>query len=54
MSGELKARQVKDHIVLDLPLCTAYPQVSQNFIHDRPSMKVCVCVCQCMCMSVVA
>ncbi|XP_077640918.1 phenazine biosynthesis-like domain-containing protein isoform X2 [Lonchura striata] len=26
LSGELKARQVKDHIVLDLPLYTAYPQ----------------------------
>lgn len=45
LSGELKARQVKDHIVLDLPLYTAYPQVSQNFIHDRLSRKVCVCMC---------
>ncbi|NXH44616.1 PBLD protein, partial [Dicaeum eximium] len=33
LSGELKARQVKDHIVLDLPLYTAYPQVSQNFMY---------------------
>ncbi|NXU48027.1 PBLD protein, partial [Turnix velox] len=31
LSGELKARQVEDHIVLDLPLYTAYPQVSQIF-----------------------
>ncbi|NXR28575.1 PBLD protein, partial [Cinclus mexicanus] len=42
LSGELKARQVKDHIVLDLPLYTAYPQVSQNFIHDRLSKKAAV------------
>ncbi|NXW18480.1 PBLD protein, partial [Circaetus pectoralis] len=31
LSGELKARQVEDHIVLDLPLYLTYPQVSQNF-----------------------
>ncbi|NWS72841.1 PBLD protein, partial [Crotophaga sulcirostris] len=31
LSGELKARQVGDHIVLDLPLYSAHPQVSQNF-----------------------
>ncbi|NXK05916.1 PBLD protein, partial [Herpetotheres cachinnans] len=30
LSGELKARQVEDHIVLDLPLYLTYPQVSQN------------------------
>ncbi|XP_027766346.1 phenazine biosynthesis-like domain-containing protein [Empidonax traillii] len=30
LSGELKARQVKDHIVLDLPLYTAYPQVVEE------------------------
>ncbi|NWW12955.1 PBLD protein, partial [Oreocharis arfaki] len=42
LSGELKARQVKDHIVLDLPLYTAYPQVSQNFIYDRLSRKAAV------------
>ncbi|NXY15355.1 PBLD protein, partial [Atrichornis clamosus] len=42
LSGELKARQVKDHIVLDLPLYTAYPQVSQNFIHDRLSRKAAI------------
>ncbi|NXV01893.1 PBLD protein, partial [Cettia cetti] len=42
LSGELKARQVKDRIVLDLPLYTAYPQVSQNFIHDRLSMTAAV------------
>ncbi|NXA12794.1 PBLD protein, partial [Sapayoa aenigma] len=28
LSGELKARQVKDHIVLDLPLYNTYPQVN--------------------------
>lgn len=43
LSGELKARQEKDHIVLDLPLYTAYPQVSQNFIHDRLS-SICLAV----------
>ncbi|NXK56487.1 PBLD protein, partial [Chauna torquata] len=32
-SGQLKTRQEKDHIVLDLPLYSTYPQVSQNFIH---------------------
>ncbi|NXC71118.1 PBLD protein, partial [Anhinga anhinga] len=32
LSGELKARQVEDHIILDLPLYLTYPQVSQNFI----------------------
>ncbi|NWR67856.1 PBLD protein, partial [Bucorvus abyssinicus] len=32
LSGELKARQVEDHIVLDLPLYLTYPQVSQNFV----------------------
>ncbi|NWQ72462.1 PBLD protein, partial [Neopipo cinnamomea] len=42
LSGELKARQVKDHIVLDLPLYTAYPQVSQSFIPDRLSGKAAV------------
>ncbi|NXE96872.1 PBLD protein, partial [Menura novaehollandiae] len=42
LSGELKARQVKDHIVLDLPLYKTYPQVSQNFIHDRLSRKAAV------------
>ncbi|NWZ12167.1 PBLD protein, partial [Agelaius phoeniceus] len=42
LSGELKARQVKDHIVLDLPLYTTYPQVSQNFIHNRLSRKAAV------------
>ncbi|NXE32716.1 PBLD protein, partial [Ptilorrhoa leucosticta] len=42
LSGELKARQVKDHIVLDLPLYTAYPQVSQNFVHDMLSRKAAV------------
>ncbi|NXM05705.1 PBLD protein, partial [Tyrannus savana] len=31
LSGELKARQVEDHIVLDLPLYTAYPQVMGTF-----------------------
>ncbi|NWI92085.1 PBLD protein, partial [Pitta sordida] len=30
MSGELKAKQMKDHIVLDLPLYTAYPQALQE------------------------
>ncbi|NXX42515.1 PBLD protein, partial [Tricholaema leucomelas] len=30
LSGELKARQVGDHIVLDLPLYATYPQVSEN------------------------
>ncbi|NXA05811.1 PBLD protein, partial [Sapayoa aenigma] len=38
LSGELKARQVKDHIVLDLPLFTTYPQVSQNSIHNRAAV----------------
>ncbi|NWX61585.1 PBLD protein, partial [Promerops cafer] len=33
LSGELKARQVKDHIVLDLPLYTAYPQVIFFCLH---------------------
>ncbi|NXK63753.1 PBLD protein, partial [Sylvietta virens] len=42
LSGELKARQVKDHIVLDLPLYTAYFFFSQNFIHDRLSRKISV------------
>ncbi|NWX88309.1 PBLD protein, partial [Nothoprocta pentlandii] len=31
LSGDLKARQVEDRIVLDLPLYIAYPQVSENF-----------------------
>uniref|UniRef100_A0A8C3KJ15 Phenazine biosynthesis like protein domain containing n=1 Tax=Calidris pygmaea TaxID=425635 RepID=A0A8C3KJ15_9CHAR len=30
LSGELKARQVEDHIVLDLPLYVTYPQVLQE------------------------
>ncbi|NXT91479.1 PBLD protein, partial [Anhinga rufa] len=30
LSGELKARQVEDHIVLDLPLYLTYPQVLQE------------------------
>ncbi|XP_067155601.1 phenazine biosynthesis-like domain-containing protein isoform X1 [Apteryx mantelli] len=30
LSGELKARQVEDHIVLDLPLYLTYPQVFQE------------------------
>ncbi|NXC24550.1 PBLD protein, partial [Campylorhamphus procurvoides] len=30
LSGELKARQEKDHIVLDLPLYSTYPQVLQE------------------------
>ncbi|NXU89389.1 PBLD protein, partial [Xiphorhynchus elegans] len=32
LSGELKARQEKDHIVLDLPLYSTYPQVSPSFV----------------------
>ncbi|NXS06227.1 PBLD protein, partial [Neodrepanis coruscans] len=42
LSGELKARQVEDHIVLDLPLYITYPQVSQRVIHDRISRKAAV------------
>ncbi|NXD67970.1 PBLD protein, partial [Eolophus roseicapillus] len=30
LSGELRARQVEDHIVLDLPLYLTYPQVLQE------------------------
>ncbi|NXL34358.1 PBLD protein, partial [Glaucidium brasilianum] len=30
LSGELKARQVEDHIVLDLPLYFTYPQVDSS------------------------
>ncbi|NWH61035.1 PBLD protein, partial [Geococcyx californianus] len=42
LSGELKARQAGDHIVLDLPLYSPYPQVSQNLIHLRLSRTVAV------------
>ncbi|NXY89388.1 PBLD protein, partial [Alcedo cyanopectus] len=42
LSGELKARLVEDHIVLDLPLYLTYPQVSQIFIHYRLSRKAAV------------
>lgn len=45
LSGELKTRREKDHIVLDLPLYSTYPQVSQNFIYKRLSRKACVYVC---------
>ncbi|NWT00925.1 PBLD protein, partial [Mionectes macconnelli] len=42
LSGELKTRQVQDDIVLDLPLYTAHPQVSQSFISERLSGKAAV------------
>ncbi|NWJ10824.1 PBLD protein, partial [Crypturellus undulatus] len=35
LSGDLKARQVEDRIVLDLPLYLAYPQVSENFTQEN-------------------
>ncbi|NXE47802.1 PBLD protein, partial [Casuarius casuarius] len=44
LSGELKARQAEDHIVLDLPLYITYPQVSENFTHIRLSRKICAAV----------
>ncbi|NXJ74906.1 PBLD protein, partial [Trogon melanurus] len=41
LSGELKARQVENHIVLDLPLYVTHPQVSPYFIiHYKASAAV--------------
>lgn len=48
LSGELKTRQEKDHIVLDLPLYSTYPQVRQGFVHKRFSRKASICLYVCL------